>query len=72
MRIYITESERKPVGTSQWSVTLDSKTDDEGTEEAVALALRAVVAYGHHPKNVYDSAICESNEQLHSLKEKDE
>jgi hypothetical protein len=72
MRIYITESERHPKEWPQWSVTLDTKTDDENTQDAVALALRAVVAYGHHPRNVYEAAIVESNESLHGLKDKDE
>jgi hypothetical protein len=71
MRIYITESERKPVGTSQWSVTIDSKNDDERTDQAVALALRALVAYGHDAANVYQSAIEEGNEHLQAAEEKE-
>ena len=71
MRIYITESERTPAVTSQWSVTLDSKTDDERTAEAVALVLRALVAYGHDATNVYQSAIEEGNEHLQAAEAKE-
>lgn len=54
MKITIAPSTNQP---GYNSVTIDLRTDDESTTEAVEAALDAIVAYGHSRSNVKEAAL---------------
>jgi len=56
MRITIEPSVASPFATGHRTVTLDSGTNEDSTEDAVAMALDGLIAYTHSSDNVKQAA----------------